>query len=193
MAELIEALQRFITLPALDRAAQSPSLIEATKAVMAAERSTAMIEATNPATAGHLSHGELARRLGVTKPLIGKTIARVPVAFAMRDETGRWYGDPNLPVTESWDYPLTGRFKPADVYNPLHRQLLILRCAALPEDQTVTPYAAHVRAEDSREFAVRVTEQVRDAMFGPPITGTPERIAWERRRDQRKRDLDGED
>lgn len=193
VAELIAALQRFTTLSPLERARQSPALIEASKTVLAGERSAAMVEATNPAAPGYVSQRELARQLGVSKQMVGKTVARVAVAFAVCDEAGEWYGHPDLAVTPYWDCPLAYLFEPPnDVYNPLYGQRLILRCADLPDDRTVTPYAARVMAEHDREIAVRVTERVRDAMFGPPIIGTPERTAWEQRRDQRKRRIDQE-
>jgi hypothetical protein len=119
----------------------------------------------------------------------------VVTAYAVLDDTGRWQGEPDLSVARRWDYPMAYPFKPADLYNPLYGQVLTLRCAELGEDigseQHITPYAARVLADQRREVAVRITYAVQDAMFGPPILGTPERAAWEQQRDQRQREIEG--
>ncbi|MFG1645722.1 hypothetical protein ACGFMK_36045 [Amycolatopsis sp. NPDC049252] len=115
-------------------------------------------------------------------------------AYAVRDATGGWYGDPDLPVERRWDYPMAHPFEPADEYNPLYGQVLTLRCAELGNnigrEQHISPYAVRVLADQRREVAVRITAAVQDALFGPPITGTPERAAWERLRDQRRRSIE---
>jgi hypothetical protein len=36
-----------------------------------------------------------------------------------------------------------------------------------------------------------MTHRVQDALFGPPILGTPEREQWDRAREQRRREVDG--
>jgi hypothetical protein len=38
---------------------------------------------------------------------------------------------------------------------------------------------------------LRMTHPVQDALFGPPILGTPERQRWEAAREQRQRELGG--
>ncbi|QRP49083.1 hypothetical protein [Amycolatopsis sp. FDAARGOS 1241] len=77
-------------------------------------------------------------------------------------------------------------FEPNDHFNPLYGQVLTLRCAELGNElggeQHISPYAVRVLADQRREVAVRITAAVQDAQFGPPITGTPERAAWEQRR-----------
>lgn len=108
-------------------------------------------------------------------------------AYAVLDEDGEWMGKPRLlPEGRYHDYPMAYRFKPSDPYNPLSGQVLTLRCGQLPDDDRVAPAAVHVVAEGKREIAVRVTYLVQDALFGPPILGTPERAEWDARREQRR-------
>lgn len=118
----------------------------------------------------------------------------VVTAYAVRDAAEDWHGEPDLPVERRWDYPMAYPFKPADEFNPLYGQVLTLRCAELGNelggDQHISPYAVRVLADQRREVAVRITAAVQDALFGPPITGTPEREAWEQLRQQRRRELE---
>lgn len=112
----------------------------------------------------------------------------VVAAYAVQDEHGDWRGEPGLPIEPHWDYPMAHPFEPADQYNPLYGQRLTLRCGQLNDDQRVTPYAARVLTDRTREIAVRITSAVQDVLFGPPITGTPERREWEDEREQRRRE-----
>lgn len=115
-------------------------------------------------------------------------------AYAVRDAAGNWHGDPGLPVERRWDYPMAHPFEPADEFNPLYGQVLTLRCAELGNElggeQHISPYAVRVLADQRREIAVRITATVQDALFGPPITGTPERAKWEQLRERRRQDIE---
>lgn len=119
----------------------------------------------------------------------------VVTAYAVRDDAGRWYGDPDLPVERRWDYPMAHPFEPVDEFNPLYGQVLTLRCAELGNElggeQHISPYAVRVLADQRREVAVRITAAVQDALFGPPFTGTPARDVWEQLREQRRHDVQG--
>lgn len=119
----------------------------------------------------------------------------VVTAYAVQDAGGHWLGQPDMPVSPHWDYPMAYPFEPADQYNPLFGQRLTLRCAELGDDlggeHHISPYAARVLADQRREIAVRITSAVQDAMFGPPITGTAERAVWEKLREQRRRAVEG--
>jgi hypothetical protein len=35
-----------------------------------------------------------------------------------------------------------------------------------------------------------MTHRVQDGLFGPPITGSPERAVWEKAREQKRRELE---
>jgi len=113
----------------------------------------------------------------------------IVAAYAVQDEDGDWRGEPGLPVEPHWDYPMAHPFEPADRYNPLYGQRLTLRCGQLNDSQRLTPYAARVLTDRTREIAVRITSAVQDVLFGPPITGTPERQEWEDKRERRRQEM----
>lgn len=115
-------------------------------------------------------------------------------AYAVRDETGQWLGKPHLlPDGQYADVLMSTPFMPADPYNPLAGQQLLVRCGAVPEDAGITPYTVRVRGGDGNEAAVRIIEAVQNVLFGPPTLGTPARAAWDAAREQRKRELDAAD
>jgi hypothetical protein len=113
------------------------------------------------------------------------------VAYALRDGQGRWHGEPDLlPAGRYRDVPTPRPFEPADPANPLAGERFTVRCGELADDDRVSLYTLRVVAEDGREVALRITHAVQDALFGPPITGTPERDQWEAARDRKQRQLD---
>lgn len=135
-------------------------------------------------------------RQGLTKARV-QQIANTPrspvlAAFAFFDAGGRLHGNPEValagPLMEA---PTFGRFNPADKYNPLAGQTLAVQYGPVEEDDWISMYPIQVRQPDGTPLNVRMTRPVQDALYGPPMCGTPERNQWEAAREQRRRELDG--
>jgi hypothetical protein len=117
----------------------------------------------------------------------------VLAAYTFCDADGQWHGDLSGrvaagPVMEAATFI---PFSPADKYNPLAGQTLLALYGAVDEDEGVSMYTLQVRQGDGSPLNVRMTHQVQDALYGPPICGAPERDQWEAAREQRRRELDG--
>jgi hypothetical protein len=137
-------------------------------------------------------YGTIGRRLGLSRGRV-QQLAGAPVhplltaaAYAFRDEHDRWHGQPGLlPAGGYQEAPSFIPFSPADIDNPLHGQILIVRYGGMPEEHGVTAYTLQVRLHDGSPRNLRMTEAVQDALFGPPTVGSPERAEWEAARDRR--------
>ncbi len=138
-------------------------------------------------------YGGIARRLGLTKARvqqIANTTRGLPAAFAFRDQDGTWHGEPQLlPQGYYREAPSFIAFSPADECNPLFGQVLTVRYGEVPEEHGVSAYTVQVRLDNGSPFNLRMTHQVQDALFGPPILGTSERAQWDATREQRRRQL----
>lgn len=101
--------------------------------------------------------------------------------YALRDSHGRWHGEPDLlPAGQYRDADTPRPFNPTDPANPLAGEQFIARCGEIADDErVVSMYTLRALAEDGREIALRMTQAVQDALFGPPIMGTPERDRWD--------------
>jgi hypothetical protein len=75
--------------------------------------------------------------------------------------------------------------------NPLCGQVLTVRCGGVLDEHGVTAYTLQIRLRDGSPRNLRMTEAVQDALFGPPIVGSPERAEWEAARDRRAREREG--
>jgi len=142
-------------------------------------------------------YGTIAQRLHLTKARV-QQIANAPrnpglaAAYAFRDEHGGWHGEPTLlPKARYQESPSFIPFSPADKYNPLGGQVLAVRYGDVGEDHGVSAYTLQIRQDNGSPLNLRMTHPVQDALFGPPISGMPERQQWEARREQRQRELDG--
>jgi hypothetical protein len=140
-------------------------------------------------------YGTIARRLGLTKARVQQIAnnPRKPVlaAYAFRDEHDRWHGQPRrLPRSSYREAPTFIPFSPADKYNPLAGQTLTIRYGDIAEEQEVSAYTLQIRQDDGSPLNLRMTHPVQDAVFGPPILGTPERQQWEAAREVRRREFD---
>jgi len=139
-------------------------------------------------------YGTIAQRLGLTKARV-QQIANTPrkawvAAYAFRDEHGNWHGHPELlPKGSYHDSPSFVPFSPADRYNPLAGQVMQLRYGPVDEDYGVSAYTVQVRQDNGNPLNLRMTHAVMDALFGPPIAGSPERQQWDAAREQRMREL----
>lgn len=140
-------------------------------------------------------YGTIAQRLGITRARV-QQIANAPrklllAAYAFHDEGGRWHGQPRLlPSGRYRTAPTSGPFFPADKYNPLSGQTLTVRYGEINDEREATAYTVQVRKDDGSLLNLRMTHQVQDALFGPPIMGAPERKRWEEAREQRRRELE---
>jgi hypothetical protein len=137
-------------------------------------------------------YGGIARRLGLTKARvqqIANTARGLPAAFAFRDQDGTWYGEPGLLQERYREAPSFIAFSPADECNPLFGQVLTVRYGEVPEEHGISAYTVQVRLDNGSPFNLRMTQPVLDALFGPPILGTPERAQWDAAREQRRRQL----
>ena len=111
-----------------------------------------------------------------------------------RDEQGGWHGEPALlPGGQYRESPSFIPFSPADECNPLGGQALTLRYGDVDEDHGVSAYTLQIRQDNGSPLNLRMTHAVQDALFGPPIFGTPEQQRWEAAREQRQRELGGTD
>ena len=57
----------------------------------------------------------------------------------------------------------------------------------------MSAYTLQVRQDNGSPLNLRMTHPVQDALFGPPMMGTPQRERWEAAREQRKRERGGTD
>ena len=142
-------------------------------------------------------YGTIALRLGLTKSRV-QQIANAPArqivaAYAFRDQRGRWHGQPRMLQDGSYRDALTfSPFDPpADRYNPLGGQSLVVRYGPIAQDEQVSVYTLQIRQDDGSPLNLRMTHRVQDALFGPPVLGTTEREHWDQAREQRRRELDG--
>lgn len=141
-------------------------------------------------------YGTIAQRLGLTKSRV-QQIANAPArqalaAYAVRNQAGLWYGHPDLLRQSYEESPTLIPFDPpAERYNPLGGQTLTVRYGPVGGDQDVSAYTIQVRREDGSPLNLRMTRPVQDALFGPPIVGTPERERWEQAREKRRREVEG--
>jgi hypothetical protein len=140
-------------------------------------------------------YGGIARRIGLTKARV-QQIANAPakfvaVAYAVCDEAGQWYGEPNLLSSGYVDRPMPNPFKPSDAYNPLWGQTLILRCGDLPDDERLGLNAMFVETSEGMR-PVRQTHLLLDVLFGPHDVTSAQRREWEANREQRRRELEGD-
>jgi hypothetical protein len=142
-------------------------------------------------------YGTIAQRLHLTKARV-QQIANAPrnpglaVAYAFGDEHGGWHGEPTLlPKGRYRESPSFIPFSPADKYNPLGGQVLMVRYGDVDEDHGVSAYTLQIRQDNGSPLNLRMTHPVQDALFGPPILGTPEQQRWEAAREQRQREPGG--
>jgi hypothetical protein len=143
------------------------------------------------ATSG-AGYGGIARRLGLTKARvqqIANTTRGLPAAFAFQDQEGTWHGEPQLLQGHHEETPSFSAFSPADECNPLYGQVLTVRYGIVPEEHGVSAYTMQVRQDNGSPSNLRMTRAVQDALFGPPILGTPERAQWDAAREQRRHQL----
>jgi hypothetical protein len=166
------------------------ALIMARSVVAQIKRDT--IKSLRGTTTGY---GTIARQLGLTKARV-QQIANAPrypglaAAYAFRDESGAWHGEPRLlPAGRYRESPSFIPFSPADQYNPLGGQVFAVRYGHVQDESGVSAYTVQVRKADGSPLNLRMTHAVQDALFGPPILGTPERQRWEAAREQRIREL----
>jgi len=140
-------------------------------------------------------YGTIGRRLGLSRGRV-QQLAGAPVhplltaaAYAFRDELDQWHGEPGmLPAGSYQEASSFIPFSPADVDNPLYGQVLTVRYGGVPKERGVTAYTLQIRLRDGSPRNLRMTEAVQDALFGPPIVGSPERAEWEKARDRRARE-----
>jgi hypothetical protein len=144
-----------------------------------------------------IGYGIIARRLGLTKSRV-QQIANAPAkrivaAYAFLDEHGEWHGQPGrLPQDSYGQAPTFIPFNPpADRYNPLGGQTLVVRYGGIAHDEEVSVYTLPIRQDDGSPLNLRMTDRVQDALFGPPIMGTPERQKWDDARERKRRQVDG--
>jgi len=170
------------------------ALVMARSVVAQIKRDT--INALRGTTTGY---GTIAQRLGLTKARV-QQIANAPrnpglaAAYAFRDEHGGRHGEPALLSAGRYrESPSFIPFSPADRYNPLSGQVLTVRHGDVDEDHGVSAYTLKIRQDNGSPLNLRMTHSVQDALFGPPIVGTPERELWEAAREQRQRELGGTD
>jgi hypothetical protein len=170
------------------------ALVMARSVVAQVKRDT--INALRSTTSGY---GTIAHRLGLTKARV-QQIANAPrnlglaAAYAFLDEHGSWHGEPGLlPAGQYRESPSFIPFSPADKFNPLGGQVLTVWYGRLDEEHGVSAYTLQIRQENGSPLNLRMTHAVQDALFGPPIDGTPERQRWEAARELRKRELDETD
>jgi hypothetical protein len=167
--------------------------LAAARTVVAQIRQDTIRSLRGPAT----GYGTIAQRLGLTKSRV-QQIANAPakrtwVAYAFRDEGGEWRGRPGMLRKGSYREAQTfSPFDPpADKYNPFSGQVLTVRYGAVAHQEEVSVYTLQIRRDDGSPLNLRMTRSVLDALFGPPILGTPEREQWERDREQKRRQADG--
>jgi hypothetical protein len=154
------------------------ALVTARTAVAGVKRDT-VNEMRGPSV-GYLT---IAERLGLTKGRV-QQIANAPrrsfpAAYAFRDESGAWHGEPGLlPAGAFRESPTFIAFAPADEFNPLAGQVLSVRFGDIDHDERVSLYTLPVRHADGSALNLRMTNAVMDSLFGPTRTGTAECEAW---------------
>lgn len=177
----------------LRHADELDAALTAARSVVAQVRRDTVRSLRGPAT----GYGTIAQRLGLTKSRvqqIANASARpVLAAYAFRDKRGEWHGQPHLLQKGSYREALTfGPFDPpSDRYNPLGGQVFTVRYGPVAHDDQVSVYTLQIRRDDGGPLNVRMTHRVQDALFGPPIVGTPQREQWERAKKERRHQVDG--
>jgi hypothetical protein len=136
-------------------------------------------------------YGTIAQQLGISKARV-QQIANAPgklvmAAFAFMDESGQWHGDPAACTGPLLEAPTVVPFTPADKYNPLAGQTLAVMYGPVADDGSVSLYTLQLRGDQGRPLVVRMTHPVQDALFGPPVAGTPELAEWAAARERRRR------
>jgi hypothetical protein len=150
-------------------------------------------EAVTSLRTASTGYGTIAQQLGISKARV-QQIANAPgkvvlAAYAFLDESGQLHGDPATGMGQLMEAPTAMPFTPANKYNPLAGQTLVVLYGPVGDDGSVSLYTLHLRGEQGRPLVVRMTYQVQDALFGPPVSGTPERDEWEAAM-ERRRELD---
>ncbi|MEV4055172.1 hypothetical protein AB0J55_28560 [Amycolatopsis sp. NPDC049688] len=146
---------------------------ELDQALVAARSAVTMIK---KATVNELrdrttGYGTIAGKLGVTKTRV-QQIANAadkhgPVVVAVKDETDRWYGQPDLAGgAGSGEAETANPFRPANQDHPLYGQKLLARWMDLPYDEHVSLYALHLHGDDGSIRPTRMTLDVFDTLFG---------------------------
>jgi hypothetical protein len=152
-------------------------------------------DAVNEMRGPRAGYSTIGERLGLTKGRVQQIAnaprRRFPAAYAFRDESGTWHGDPGL-LPAYAEAPTFIAFSPADKYNPLAGQVLTVRFGDMGHDDRVSAHTLPVRLPDASQRNLRITNTVMDALFGPPFAGSPERKAWEAARERRRREPGGE-
>ena len=144
-----------------------------------------------------IGYGTIAQRLGLTKSRVQQIVnapaRQIVAAYAFRDQRGRWHGQPRMLQEGSYrEAPTFIAFDPpADRHNPLGGQILAVRYGPITHDEQVSVYSLQIRQDDGSPLNLRMTHRVQDALFGPPILGSPEREQWDQAREQRRREIDG--
>jgi hypothetical protein len=154
-------------------------------------------DAVNEMRGPRTGYSTIAERLGLTKGRVQQIAnaprRRFPAAYAVRDESGTWHGEPGLlPAGAYLEAPTFIAFSPADKCNPLAGQVLAVRYGDMEHDDRVSLYTLPVRLADCSQYNLRMTNPVMDALFGPPFVGSPERNSWEAARERRRSELGGE-
>ena len=68
-----------------------------------------------------------------------------------------------------------------------------MRYGSVDEGHGVSAYTLQIRQDDGSPLNLRMARAVQDALFGPPVLGTPERQRWDAARELRKRELGSTD
>lgn len=124
----------------------------------------------------------------------GASSTPIADAYAVRDEAGKWYGEPDLLSSGYVDRLMSHPFKPSDMYNPLWGQALTMRCGHLPDDGQPDLNRKVVETGDETHPAWgRLTNSVEDALYGPRGTTSPSWREWQGRRELRRRELESND
>ena len=189
---LDQAVERLRGIADPERRLQVANLLD--EALVTARTAVARIkrDTVNDMRGPSAGYSTIAARLGLTKGRV-QQIANAPrrafpAAYAFRDESGTWYGEPEL-LRAYTEAPTFIAFDPADKYNPLAGQVLTVRFGDMEHDDRVSVYWLPVRLADDSQRNVRMTTTVMDALFGPGDTTSPERAAWEADRERRRREL----
>lgn len=173
----------------LDEANRLDSALAAARTEVARIRRDTVNSLRNPGT----GYGRIAQMLGLSKARV-QQLAREPgqpvlAAYAIRDETGQWHGEPDLlPPRHYLDAPSYIPFTPADENLPLAGQALVVRYGDAMGEGNVSYYTVQIRRDDGSPLNLRMSYPVQDALFGPPYLGSTERQRWEAARDDRSPD-----
>jgi hypothetical protein len=170
----------------LDEANRLDSALASARNEVAKIRRHTVNSMRSPAT----GYGRIAQMLGLSKARV-QQIAREPgqpvlAAYAIRGESGQWYGEPGLlPAARYRQAPSFIPFTPADEDLPLAGQVLTVRYGEVAEEGKVSYYTVQIRRDDGSPLNLRMSYPVQDALFGPPYLGSIERQRWKTAREQR--------